>query len=380
VENSIYGLMRDPKSLALFMPSLDGGGAERMMVNLANAFVQRGVKVDLVLVRAEGAYQDQVADDVQVIDLQAGRILAGFPKLVRYLQGHRPEAMLSTLTFANVVAAWACWWVRNPPRLVLRESNTVSAISSQASGLKYRLIPYLIRWFYPVADQVITVSRAAGDDLVETTGLSIDLVTTVYNPVVTDKLFEQAQEPLDHPWFDEGGPPVILGVGRLEPQKDFETLLRAFNRVQDEHDARLVILGEGGERQRLEELADSLELENKVDMPGFVDNPFKYMSRADVFALTSRFEGLPGVLIQAMATGCPVVSTDCPSGPHEILKGGELGDLVPVGNEEAVASAIEKKITGNHSNHGEEKESTSRFERGNIAEEYYKVLINVQHS
>jgi glycosyltransferase involved in cell wall biosynthesis len=284
--------------------------------------------------------------------------------------------MLSTLTFANVIATWACRWVQNPPRLVLRESNTVSAISKQSSGLKYRLIPYLIRWFYPWADQVITVSKAAGEDLIQTTGVSSDLVSTIYNPVVTDELFEEAEEPLDHSWFTEEAPPVILGVGRLEPQKDFETLIRAFHRIQSKREVRLVILGEGGERNRLQQLVKTLGLEGKVHMPGFVDNPFKYMARAHVFALTSRFEGLPAVLIQAMATGCRVVSTDCPSGPSEILKGGELGELVPVGADEELASILVKQISQSASKGQNLEKDISRFESRRAAERYYNILTN----
>jgi glycosyltransferase involved in cell wall biosynthesis len=362
--------------IALFMPSLGGGGAERMMVHLANAFVERGVKVDLVLVRAEGAYLDQVVDQVRIIDLQAARILTAFPKLVQYLRTHRPEAMLSTLTFANVVATWACRWVRHAPRLILREANTVSAISGPDSGWKNRLIPYLIHSFYPWSDRVVAVSEAAADDMVSVTGVHENLVTTIYNPVVTDELFEQAQEPLDHPWFTENGPPVILGVGRLEPQKDFETLIRAFSRLRAEREANLVILGKGGERVALERLIQSLGIDESVQMPGFVDNPFKYMARADVFALSSRFEGLPGALIQALAAGCPVVSTDCPSGPMEILENGRWGTLIPVGDEDALAAAINRVLNSDRKDDEPNEEAITRFRERESVEQYHRLLLN----
>jgi glycosyltransferase involved in cell wall biosynthesis len=361
--------------IALFMPSLEGGGAERMMVHLANAFVKRGVQVDLVLVRAVGAYQDEVSDQVRVIDLQTRRILTALPKLVRYLRTHRPEAMLSTLTFANVVATWACGWVRHAPRLVLREANTVSAISGPASGFKSRLIPHLIGRFYPWADRVVAVSRAAADDMVRATNVPADLVTTIYNPVVTDELFEKARKPLDHPWFAEDAPPVILGAGRLEPQKDFETLIRAFHRVRSEREAHLVILGKGSERAALEGLVQSLGVDDSVQMPGFVDNPFKYMARADVFALSSRFEGLPGVLIQAMATGCPVVSTDCPSGPREILEDGRWGTLIPVEDEDALAAAINGVLKLDCSNDPLHEKAIARFREEKSMDEYYRLLL-----
>lgn len=346
-----------------------------MMVHLANAFAENGMQVDLVLVNAIGAYRGEVADQVRVVDLNANRILAALPGLIRYLRARRPCAMLSTLTFTNVVATWACRWLDDPPRLVLREANTVSAISGQSLGFKHRLIPRLIRWFYPWADRVVAVSKAAGEDLVRTTGMSSNLVTTIYNPVVTDKLFAKAQEPFDHPWFSENSPPVILGAGRLEPQKDFETLIRAFHRVRAEREARLVILGKGNERPNLERLVQSLGLKDEVHLPGFVANPFKYMARADVFVLSSRFEGLPGVLIQAMATGCPVISTDCPSGPREILENGKWGPLVPVGDEEALAAAIIKKLKQGRQSGALPQKAVVRFKEAKSVTEYYRLLL-----
>jgi glycosyltransferase involved in cell wall biosynthesis len=360
--------------IALFMPSLEGGGAERMMVHLANAFVKRGIQVDLVLVRAVGAYQDEVAEEVRIIDLQASRILTALPKLVRYLRTHRPEAMLSTLTFANVVATWACRWVCHPPRLVLREANTVSAISGPSSGLKNRLIPHLIGCFYPRADQVVTISKGAQEDLIKVSGLPSQALTTIYNPVVTKELTEKAQDLPNHPWFVEGTLPIILAVGRLEPQKNFETLIRAFRRVHDEKEARLLILGEGGERERLESLVHSLSLTDDVDIPGFVANPFCYMANSDLFVLSSRFEGLGNVLVEAMATGCPVVSTDCPSGPKEILEDGQWGTLVPVGDEEALATAILDAIDSPRCS-DELRKRARAFSASQSVDQYLDVLL-----
>jgi glycosyltransferase involved in cell wall biosynthesis len=162
----------------------------------------------------------------------------------------------------------------------------------------------------------------------------------IYNPVVTPKLFEQAKEQIDHEWFIEGSPPFILGVGRFSTQKDFPTLIRAFSIVQKQMPARLMILGEGEDRPQIEALVRDLGLTSEVALPGFVSNPYAFMSRAAVFVLSSVYEGLPTVLIEAMAVGTPVVSTDCPSGPREILEFGKYGKLVPIGDSEAIANAI----------------------------------------
>lgn len=360
--------------IALYVPNLSGGGAERVMVTVANALSERGHDVDLVLVKVEGDYTDLLEDSVRIVDLDASRILASLPALIRYLREHRPDALLSTLFFTNVVATWACRWVEDPPRLVLREANTVSAKGAQADHWKYRLMPYLSKWFYPWADRVVTVSEAAADDLVQVTGINRDKARTIYNPVVTDTLERQAQEPVDHPWFGEGTPPVVLGAGRLERQKDFETLIQAFEQVRRERDARLVILGRGSRKEKLQELAASLGLADDVLLPGFVDNPFKYMRRADIFVLSSRFEGLPGVLIQAMATGTPVVSTNCPSGPREILKEGEYGPLVPVGDSRALSDGIQAVLADSPSSKTM-KNAADRFRRENAVQRYLDELV-----
>jgi len=364
----------NPSRVALYMPSLDGGGAERVMVTVANALVEQGHAVDLVLVKAKGDYGDLVHRDVRVVDLNASRILASLPKLVRYLRERRPDAMLSTLFFTNVISTWACRWVEVSPPLVLREANTISAKGAHAASRKFRLMPYFARWFYPWADRVVTVSEAAGDDLIEVTGISEEKVRTIYNPVVTENLKQKAREPVDHPWFREEAPPVVLGAGRLEKQKDFETLIRAFSRVHRDTTARLVILGKGSRKQQLEEMADALGVGDDVLLPGFVDNPFKYMARANVFALSSQFEGLPGVLIQAMASGCPVVSTDCPSGPREILKEGQYGPLVPVGDPEALAEGI-RTVLADPPSTSTMKESAERFREEQAVEKYILELL-----
>ncbi len=186
----------------------------------------------------------------------------------------------------------------------------------------------------------MAVSEGVAEDLALTASLPRERITTIYNPVVTPALAGQAQAPLTHPWFAPGSPPVLLAVGRLHYQKDFPTLLRAFARVRAVRAVRLLILGEGDQGVALQASAQELGITTDVELPGFVLNPFAYMARAAVFVLSSAYEGLPGVLIQALACGCPVVSTDCPSGPAEILEGGVYGPLVPVGDDAALAKAI----------------------------------------
>lgn len=366
---------RKGSHVALFMPSLSGGGAERMMVNLANAFVSRGVKTDLVLVKNVGPYQGEVTSGVNIVNLDASRIIASLPGLVRYLRSSRPKALLSTLDTTNVLASWACKWIDVPPKLVLRQDTTISIKGKRLSDPKVKIEPILARWFYPWSDKIIAISSECKEDLVKKVGLSDNKIRVIYNPVVTEDLKEKSEYSVDHEWFETSDVPVILGVGRLEVQKDFKTLIRSFYKLLDSYRARLVILGEGSERAELEELAYSLGISDCVQLPGFVDNPFKYMARADVFVLSSAWEGLGNVLIEAMATGCPVVSTDCRSGPREILADGQYGPLVPVGNEQKLADAIARRI--NQPRCSEElRERAEEFTVSNAAVQYLEVLLD----
>jgi glycosyltransferase involved in cell wall biosynthesis len=332
--------------LAIFTASADGGGAERAMVKLAGGMVGRGYAVDLVLSRAEGHYLSEVPSGVRVVDLRAGRVLASLPGLVRYLRRVRPSAMLTSLNHVNIVGIWARRLAGVDTRLVVNEQNTLSLEVSNSSRRRHRLVPGLARRFYPWADGVVAVSRGAAEDLTRTTGLAPGRITVVHNPIVTPKLKEMAAAPLDHPWFGPGQPPVMVAVGRLSPQKDLGTLIRAVSRVRQHRPARLLILGDGPERERLESLVAELGLGGAVDLPGWVQNPYPYMARADAFVLSSRWEGLPSVLIEALYCGVRVIATDCPSGPKEILDGGKHGVLVPVGDVEALARAIGSALAG----------------------------------
>ncbi|WP_396621468.1 glycosyltransferase [Marinobacter sp. W-8] len=331
--------------LAIFLPSVSGGGAERVMVILANRFAEQGFKVDLVLAQAEGAYLSQVSAMVNVVDLGVPRVLQSIPKLARYLRSSRPDAMLSALAHANVAAIIARRLSGIKVRLVVSERANLSVSASNAGTLRAKFMKRFVAMAYPFADHVITVSKGVEQDLVTGLGLSSQKVSTVYNPVVDQELLEKSRLPVEDDWFKrDQSVPVVLGVGRLSPQKDFTTLLKAFSRVRAERLVRLVILGEGPLHSELENLATELGIQGDVRLAGFKDNPFPYMRHCSVFVLSSAWEGLPGALIQAMACGAPVVSTDCPDGPAEILENGRWGSLVPIGDVGAMAEAINSAL------------------------------------
>jgi glycosyltransferase involved in cell wall biosynthesis len=330
--------------VAIFLPSLRAGGAERTMLKLAGGIAARGYMVDLVLARAEGAYLTEVPQTIRVIDLRASRDLFSLFPLVDYLRRARPSILLSGL-HTNLIAILARRMADISTRLVISERNTFS-IRAEALAADFRmwLIPQLARLLYPLSDLVVAVSQGVAKDLVEKVGLPAERVRVIYNPVVTPELRARAAELMDHPWFKAGQPPVILSVGRLSAQKDFSTLISAFARMRQTSNARLMILGEGDERESLEAQIRDLGLEKQICLLGFVANPYPYMREASVFVLSSKYEGLPGVLIEALYCGARLVATDCPSGPYEILCGGKYGQLVPIGNVEVMAQAIERAL------------------------------------
>jgi len=361
------------EKIALYIPTLLGGGAERVMVNLARGFVDTGLSVDLVLARAEGPYLSQIPKSVRVVNLSAGRVLASLPRLVTYLRQERPRGLISAQDHANVVAIWARELSRVPTRLIVSVHTTYGRgtfDSMSLRDLKRRLIFPLMRVSYAKADRVVAVSNGVARSLIRFVGLSERNLSVIYNPVVMPEIHVKALEHINHPWFRPGEPPVVLGVGRLAPEKDFATLIRAFAKVRKAVPARLMILGEGSERAQLTELISQLGLECEVELPGFVDNPYKYMRAAGCLVLSSKREGLPTVLIEALALGTPVVATDCPSGPAEILASRE--DLiVPVGDEEAMAAVITKVLQEPRTSLGV---SVGPYELQNVIAQYCELI------
>jgi glycosyltransferase involved in cell wall biosynthesis len=324
--------------IAFFIPSLHGGGAERMAVNLLKGMSERDIPLDLVLASAEGPYLDEVPKQVRIVNLAKGRVLKAILPLSRYLQQNRPCALLSHMNYANVVAVVAREFSRTNTRLVLVEHGTLS--NSQSRFMRGRFVPMFMKLLYPRADAIVGVSRGVAQDVESQLGLAEGKVSVIYNPVIDNELIAKAKTPLDHPWFQKGAPPVFLGVGRLTEAKDFLSLIKAFALLRKQRLARLIILGEGELRTELEAATDALGIAEDVSIPGFVKNPYAYMNNVSAFVLSSRWEGLPTVLIEAMACGCPVIATDCFSGPREILEAGKYGSLVPVGDEVALSAAM----------------------------------------
>jgi glycosyltransferase involved in cell wall biosynthesis len=276
-------------------------------------------------------------------------LLRRLPSLAAYLRGTRPDAILAAEPRYNVIAVWGRQLSGLRSRVVISERIQVSRHANFGGPWGEQGLRDLLRRAYLGADAIVAVSDGVAEDLAAHAGIPRARITTVYNPVVGPDLAAKAQLRPDHPWFAPGEPPVILAAGRLDPQKDFSTLIRAFAKVRQNRPARLMIVGAANPinlayAEELRALPGALGVGDDVALPGFVDNPFAFMAHAAAFVLSSLYEGLPGVLIQALACGCPAVSTDCPSGPAEVLDGGRFGPLVPVGDVAALARAIEQVL------------------------------------
>lgn len=328
-----------PKRVALFLPDLGGGGAERVVLAEARELVRRGHAVDLVLAFGGGVLLDLLPPKVRRIELKAQRLAASLWPLVRYLRSQKPDALHATMWPSTVIAIAAHRLARSKARLIVSDQVT---LSQQISGSRQRvLLKYTTSFFYPLADVRVQCSAVAADDLAELGGLPRDSIEVITNPVEPPATIETRPD-IEALWAIPRGERIIT-IGGLKDQKNHVNLLRAFERLE-RPEAKLMILGEGALRAGLEALASELAISDRLIMPGFALNQWPFLASADLFVLSSDYEGFPLVLAEAMAAGLRVVSTDCPSGPAELLDNGKYGRLVPCGNPKALAKAMTETL------------------------------------
>lgn len=323
------------------MPHFFAGGAERVTLLLANELVARGMRVGIAAYVKRGEFLDSVDPRIPVVEIGGSGLFRAILPLWRLIRRTRPTALVGVMNTCNVAAVVAGRLARTGARIVLIEHNQVdkSADFFRSSARSYRAIP----WIYPRADAIVCVSDGVRESLCRYSGMTPDKMQVIHNPIVSDELIDMAGQPCSHPWANDPGVPLILAVGRLAPAKNYPMLLRAFGILRAQRPARLLILGNGS-GERLAALAVEMGLSADVELHGYTSNPYAFMSRASLFVLSSSWEGFPTVLVEALACGSPAVATDCPSGPREILLDGDLGELVPVGDEQALAAAMMRAL------------------------------------
>lgn len=334
--------------IAMLLPNLEAGGAERVMLLLARELSSRGHRIHLVLLDATGPLLDQIPSNINLVNLGArnfgfgrpGFIMSSVVQLVKWLNLTKPDILFSTITGSNIVAVIASKLTHKTIKTVIREAVTLKNIHSKIRRLA-------MRWIYPHADAIVVLTKYMQEELTSTLRIQNSKIYCIKNPVDTQFIREQSKSPLDHPWFVNPKIKVIIAVGRLEPQKDFGTLLRAFSLVSADFQARLIIVGEGSERKKLERLSVELGITDRVQLIGFDINPWKWISRANVFLMSSRWEGHPNALLEAITLGLPVVVTEYDSSVHRIFD--PIPDyqrqIVPTEDPEKLAKAIEKILS-----------------------------------
>lgn len=335
---------RNSPLLSFFIPDLTVGGAEQVTVTIVNGLSARGYNVELLLSRSKGKLYSQLASHVDVVVLPPSRtsvfgVGANVPWLASYLRRKEPAALFPHLCHVSLVSL-ATDRVLDADTFVFPTHHSALTASRNPSP-RDRIVKRLVPYFYPLADRIIAVSAGVADSLVDGTSLNRGDISVLHNPVDVKSVRTRAQQSVDHEWLNDENRDVVLFVGRIAEQKDLKTWLRTFATVHERKpDTRALILGQGPEREEIKTFADQRGIGDVVSLPGFVENPYGYMARSDVFLLSSRYEGLPTTLIEALACGCPIVATDCPSGPREILVDGTYGSLVPVGDASGLADAV----------------------------------------
>ena len=369
-------------NLTILIPHLYMGGAEKVTVNLIKALEIQGVNIDLLLLtqkdlktrEANNLIAKQFTDNVNIIYMPSYRAMGSLPWLFSYMKKKEPTSFLSVLDNMNTLTIITSILNRNKHKIFLTIHNNISNELKLKSNFKQVVISYFVKYIYKHARKIITVSNGISDNLVFNYKIPQNCIKTIYNPIITPDIAVKAKEDCPHPWLNTPTKPVILAVGSFRPQKDFPTLIKAFSIVRKQMDVRLIILGEGTLRKELESMIKALNIEDSVSLPGFSDNVYSFMAKANLFVLSSKTEALPTVLIEALACNTPVISTDCEYGPREILENGKFGTLVKPGNCREMANAICNFLKKEKGNIDIDKSKLEKYSDNYAASEYMKIL------
>ena len=359
--------------LAFFIPGLNGGGAQRVFVTLVNTLV--GITnhpIHLVTSREGGAFEGLVDKRVVRVVLGQKRVALSVLPLARYIRAERPAAMVSTLDYCNVIFLLATMFARVPLRKVVREANVIpDQVKPLRKNVDSYSLRFLMRLLYRRADDVIIITNDVERSLIQHRIASVERMRRIPNPVIVDEARPDSSK--------SAAPPreaFILAIGRLSYQKGFDVLIRAFAKLADQ-DIKLVILGEGPLENDLKKLVLSLHLTGRVLFQGFVLNTSVYLKTASLFVLPSRWEGFSNVLTEALALGTPIVASDCPGSPREVLDAGRLGRLVPVGEPGPLAEAIVLELSYPSATTEARKRRARQYAPENIAREYLRLMTGV---
>ena len=358
--------MSHNKKISFYLPNLDGGGAERVMLNLANNLSESGKSVDLILSKKKGEYISIIHEKINVIDLNSEKVSFSLFKLISVLNKRRSQVLVSALNHANIIASLASLISRSKISHVMTVHN--SLLHKKNIYIDF-VILLIMRLFSIFSFRVVAVSESVRQELVTKLFFNKKRTIVINNPINSNFIKSQYLNLNIHHKLPKK---YIVGCGRLTHQKDFKNLILSYNEVRKINDIELVILGEGEERDSLLSLIKNLRLENKVHLLGFVHNPYVFFRNAEIFVLSSRWEGLPTVLIEAMCCGTQVISTDCPGGSAFILEDGKWGQLTKVGDYIGLSIAINNVLNGKFRANPELR--SKAFDENVILKKYLEIL------
>lgn len=355
------------------------GGAGRVAVNLANGLVENGHSVDLLVCENDGVFSELVSENVNVlemagIDLPGYRMLGYVNFIRKYLNDESPDCLIGLMSEINFVGWLSALISESEPEIILSHHNDLRNTLKSLRTHKGAILRRLILTSYNKCDRVVAVSDGVKDSLVDI-GVSANNIKTIHNPVMNTNDIDKSWDPPSHDWFSENRT-VIISIGRLQKQKNHELLIKSFSRLNNRMDCKLLIIGDGPLKSDLVKLSNSLGIQDDVEILDYVDRVYPYMAHASAFVLSSNYEGFGNVLVEALACGCPVISTDCPHGPSEILCDGEFGELVPPRNEEALFEGLLATLrTGQNQSHL--KYRAKNFTVSHVTSQYEHLLINL---
>lgn len=369
--------MKKNEQIVFFLPNLKMGGAEKNIIEIANYISTKKENVKIIVIKDEGPLKSEIDSKIDLISLEASRSLFSLFPLIQKLNYLQPTHIVSTLTQANLILLIAEYFLKYKPKITVRVECVLSKMvkDEKKEHKLFNIVPFLIRILFQKADEIISISNGVKIDLVNTYSIDPDKITTIFNPAISQSLSKIKDEEVDHDWFKSKKCPIVIGVGRLTYQKGFDVLVKSFCEVRKKISCRLVILGEGPERNKIKKILSDFGMSEEAWLPGFVDNPYKYLSRADVFVLSSRYEGFGNVLVEAMACGLPVIATDCDSGPSEILNKGEYGTLIPVEDLEQMTTNLNNVLIHTEKYNLEYGSWLKQFESKNVANNYLNVIM-----
>jgi glycosyltransferase involved in cell wall biosynthesis len=365
------------KKLAIFVAAISGGGVEKVIVNLVNEFVKKGIAVDLLIADTKKLSTVYISSDVKIIDLKSKRVLFCIPKLIFYLIKTRPYVLFSAMDYVNIIAIISKLISCTSTRIVVSNHAKLEYFIENEKLIKFKILKKLTSYLYARADKVIAVSKGLEIMLIKELNLKSSKVSMIYNPIYSESLLKASREDAHDSCAFTNTTPYIISVGRFALEKDYPTLIYAFNEVRKKRDIKLIILGDGPQWDSIQKLIKILDLKNHICTPGFLINPYPLIRNSACFVLSSVNEGFGNVLVEALTLGTPIVSTNCFSGPSEILENGRWGALVPIGDYNRMAKSIIAEID-NKQNRNESLLSShlEKFTISLVAEKYIQILFS----